>query len=576
MGKAFNLKNGTILLVTEAPGGLYNAAQLKKIATICDNNMAIVKATEDQRLALFVKEGDAAKIAGELKAIGLGIRHYQDGLHQPTACIGELCPDHDQDALGSAMALTKELADIQLKSPLKIGINGCASCCVPCHTLDISVVGDAGGYRIAMGGKNSALPEMASFMADNVPAEALAPLLKKVVALYQAQASDGETLQELMDRTGAGAFIGALAPYSQDASATSEDPFAGTELENGTTPAQTDDLDLSLDTEGLEDIGGTSAAEEGELDLGADLNIGEEPMDLSDTIHLEEDLGGGNLDIDVTGEMGSDAGLTADIGKLEKNWEENDQELLLEDDLLGAEPEEFSVELDEEFVPQEEGKPSAKGAPGFTAEDSLMEDSDFSLGETEIPLEFGDELAVAATPAMEVPTELAELETAVPEIGDDELGESFEAQLEESIAEEETFRAVEAADENSRDRDETLTLLEGGLDDIELLGNDPDEDLLRQAAMTAREPAPARPKASKEAAAGSLALSGMHVSPDNNLVLEFSNGALMTIAADKIPGGQKTLKFGSQVIQIDVLAEGYQVEADGISMFYPFGQMNAA
>lgn len=574
MGKAFNLKNGTILLVTEAPGGLYNAAQLKKIAAISDNSMAIVKATEDQRLALFVKETDAPKIAEELKSIGLGIRHYQDGLHQPTACIGELCPDHEQDALGSAMTLTKELADVCLKSPLKIGINGCASCCVPCHTLDISVVGDVGGYRIALGGKNSQLPEMASFMADNVPAEKLAPLLKKVVTLYQAHAEEGESLQELMDRLGASEFINALAPYSQDAAAAGgDDPFADSSIAE--TPAEED---LSLDMDGIEDIGTEDLGVEGigaedELDLSAaseDLDLSAEGGDL--------DLGASVPDIDVTEELSSDTSLN----KLEKDWEQNEQELLLDDDLPEIESEEIVLEsLNEEdlaFVDEKIAPTPAQAS--FTAEDQLMEDTDFAGMETEAPLEFSEEEPTVAEELSDISLEEISDETLPQTLSEDELSTDFEAQLEESIAEEETFRAAEAADENSRDRDETLTLLEGGLEELPATSSSElDDDLLREAAekLVASAASQKQDKAKITApTSGGLTLSGMHVSEENHLVLEFTNGALMTIAADKIPDGQKTLKFGSQVIQIEVLGEGYQVEADGISLFYPFSQMSVA
>ncbi len=35
MSQLFRLKNGTVLLSTEAPGGIYNSGQLKKIAELC-------------------------------------------------------------------------------------------------------------------------------------------------------------------------------------------------------------------------------------------------------------------------------------------------------------------------------------------------------------------------------------------------------------------------------------------------------------------------------------------------------------------------------------------------------------
>ncbi|MBM4253670.1 MAG: hypothetical protein FJ146_17015, partial [Deltaproteobacteria bacterium] len=217
MGTAFKLQNGQVLLSTEAPGGVYTAAQLRKIAELCDSDSALAKATEDQRLALFVAPEHVAKVASSLRATGLGVRHYQDGLHQPVNCVGELCPEHQQDAMGAGMEIAAELAAIKLESPLKIGINGCARGCVATHTLDISVLGDSNGYRISLGGKNSQIPEMAAFMADGVPSAKLPKLIAKIVSIYKEIAEPGESLQEVIERHGAGKFIAALAPYSQDA-----------------------------------------------------------------------------------------------------------------------------------------------------------------------------------------------------------------------------------------------------------------------------------------------------------------------------------------------------------------------
>ncbi|RYZ59468.1 MAG: hypothetical protein EOP07_03870 [Proteobacteria bacterium] len=226
MSDLFKLKNGTVLISTEAPGGIYNSAQLKKIAELCSKELAIVKATEDQRLALFVKESEVARVTAELKTTGLGFRNYQSGLHQPVSCLGELCETHEQPALTTAMDLTRLIADLKLQSSLKIGINGCARCCTPCHTLDISVVGEASGYRISLGGKTSQFPELASFFAESVPAEKLPKLLTNVIEIFQSKAEEGESFAEVLDRCGVEDFVAALAPYSQDAAARGGDPFA--------------------------------------------------------------------------------------------------------------------------------------------------------------------------------------------------------------------------------------------------------------------------------------------------------------------------------------------------------------
>lgn len=237
MTEGFKLNNGTILLSTEAPGGVYNSLQLKKIAALADQEAAVVKATEDQRLAIFVEAEKAPEVIKELEEIGLGIRNYQQGLHQPITCVGELCPEHLQDAMGASIEMAELLSDIDLTTPLKIGINGCMNCCVPTHTLDVSIIGDSNGYRLNLGGKNSQLPEMAAYMAEGIPPEELGNLVKKVIECYKSLADGEETLQEVMERAGSSAFIEALAPYSQDAMG-GDDPFAG--FATGTDDESTD------------------------------------------------------------------------------------------------------------------------------------------------------------------------------------------------------------------------------------------------------------------------------------------------------------------------------------------------
>ena len=148
-----------------------------------------------------------------------------------------MCELHEQDALGSALDVSSELEGIKLKSPLKIGINGCAKCCVPCHTLDVSVVGDLNGYRISIGGKTSQLPEIAGFIAEGIPSTEIARLVRSIVEIYRSSAKEGESLQEVIDREGAGQFIEALAPWSQDASA------AGNPFIDATNTPQALDID---------------------------------------------------------------------------------------------------------------------------------------------------------------------------------------------------------------------------------------------------------------------------------------------------------------------------------------------
>ena len=217
MGTPFKLKNGSVALSVEVPGGLYNSAHLKKLAALSEQHSMIIKATEDQRLALFVVPELVDTIAKELASGGLAVRDYQDGVHQPVACLGALCPESKQDALKASLDITEALAGMEGPAPLKVGINGCAACCVPCHTLDIAIVGSEDGYRISLGGKQMVVPELASFAGEAIPADELVDKVKAVVDVWKENAQPGERMQAVIERAGMAPFIKALAPYSGDA-----------------------------------------------------------------------------------------------------------------------------------------------------------------------------------------------------------------------------------------------------------------------------------------------------------------------------------------------------------------------
>ncbi|MEY4630369.1 MAG: hypothetical protein RIQ81_489 [Pseudomonadota bacterium] len=226
MSAPFKLKNGSVAVLAEVPGGLYNSAHLKKIAAIADQHSLIMKATEDQRIAMFVTPEQAESITRDLAAGGLTVRDYQAGVHQPVACIGALCPESKQDALKASMEITEALAGVSSDCALKIGINGCANCCVPCHTLDIAVVGTEEGYRMTLGGKQALVPELGTFAGEGIPAAEVVGKVKDVVDVYRELAQPGESLAAVIERAGMTAFVKALAPYSGDAGGVAEDLVA--------------------------------------------------------------------------------------------------------------------------------------------------------------------------------------------------------------------------------------------------------------------------------------------------------------------------------------------------------------
>jgi dissimilatory sulfite reductase (desulfoviridin) alpha/beta subunit len=470
-----------VLLSTEAPGGIYNSGQLKKIAELCSKELAIVKATEDQRLALFVKESEVENVAKQLRAIGLGFRHYQDNLHQPVSCLGELCEEHEQPAMATAMDITKEIASIQLNAPLKIGVNGCARCCTPCHTLDIAVVGDASGYRISLGGKTRQMPEFASYFAEGVPPKELPKRLRAVIEVYKNLAEEGETLHDVIERCGVTDFVQALAPYSQDA-AQREDPFA--QEAAGSEAVE----DLALTTDELDVADEVEAPASDDMDLETSASADDDMLSLDDdasAMDLETDLAVED-DLSIADDQLNDGAL--DEIPIEKTGQGS-----LQDDLsLGSD--DVDLELNDVSFSED--------VPADIEEDSLLDNS--SLESSEDSLLDDASLESSATAELDDLSLDSDDAAETLELDDSLLAESDEAGLETvEVDEDLNLDSTAAITEDDIDLDapdldvpgdamETLPESDLDLDESMTLDDDLPEDLslaeeIDDPAMTAAE-----------------------------------------------------------------------------------------
>lgn len=605
MSELFKLKNGTVLVSTEAPGGIYNSAQLKKIADLCSKELAIVKATEDQRLALFVKETELDRVVTELKATGLGFRNYQDGVHQPVSCLGELCESHEQPALTTAMDLTKLIAHINLSSPLKIGINGCARCCTPCHTLDISVIGEASGYRVSLGGKTSQFPELASFFAESVPSKDLPRLLATIVELFKTKAEPGESLNEVLDRCGTEDFVAALAPYSQDA-AHRDDPFAVSEDLAPEESSESEDLPLES-PEDVSDIAEESMEVPSE-EVSEELSMEGLP---SEEIIPEADLS--KDDEDMSFDFSSDEAPSEDLAEVRIS---EDDHAPLSDDILVNGGEEPAIEDDEDLIFEDEALMSDEL---INSEPELIEDESVEL-EADVP-----EMAEETAEMPELGEELLAsndiegsviADTSLLDEGDDGEGAAmdgeaerlFEEKLQASIEEDKKLRAAgDDMNENVSARADALRLLESASDldaqDEEMTLSDEDEALLGMAGddeeiseveledvedmdtddvselelETARAPAPVAPKTvTSLTPSEDYDFEGFDVL-EMTLRVSFGSGAYLDFQLDSVSLGKtRVFRAGEATIRVTHEEDGYSVEGGGMKMYYPLTALKAA
>lgn len=593
MGKAFKLRNGMLLVSTEAPGGIYNSAQLAAIAALAESDAAIVKATEDQRLALLVKPNKINEVATELRAVGLGLRHYQDGLHQPSACIGKYCPEYAQDALASAMDLSQALAAVELDTPLRIGVNGCGRCCVPTHTLDISVVGEGHGYRISLGGKNSQIPEMATFMAEGVPAEELPKLITKVVEVYKDVAHKDETLQETMERFGSGAFINALAPYSMDAavsdtdtgtSAKLEDPFHGLDTAAGSSsvgPMVEDHAhELAYDKEPqVEDFSDDRIAAAGSGPLAvedvepstADTHAdqvtetidGKSQQDKSVPVHKTD---GAHHRVEAVAPLSTPAEELIEVEKLALSVMAAEEASSLDSSLPSDHDfDEVLADFEEEMIAEE--SPVAAPQPKLqslraSGKEPSQQTSAHQSGDLK------SEVAMEES-AKALEHEHFEDDYSQADELDGEAADQFESKLNASISEEEQHPPVE--DLNSQSRLEAMRLVEasgpihedlhveGGFNNLGIEDENPNE-------LTDNSDAGASFQDQEQG----FELVAMEFTPEGRLSIQFSTGAAIMLDPRTFKvGSRRELSIAGKKVLIMAQERGFSVEVDGIGVFAP-------
>jgi dissimilatory sulfite reductase (desulfoviridin) alpha/beta subunit len=209
----FELKNGNLFVLAEAAGGVYNGSQLRLICEVADDVSVFLKVTEDQRIGFMVPKDKLLELHGKLSKSGILLKHYRNhSILSPKACLGELCPKCEQDALGDAIEISPILNEKFKDSftALTIGMNGCAIACVASATDDIHIVGDNKGYNIFVGGRTSGEPKLAEFVAQGVSKPKIGDAIAIILEAYSQNKQEGESVSDLVSRIGISPFKDAI------------------------------------------------------------------------------------------------------------------------------------------------------------------------------------------------------------------------------------------------------------------------------------------------------------------------------------------------------------------------------
>lgn len=209
----FTVKNGQVFVVCEAPGGVYNSDQLRKICEVAEEHSAFLKVTEDQRLGFLVDPDSLPEAADALKSAGIPVKPYrQAGSPTTKACLGELCPRAQQDALSDSIELATRLAEEfpQPRQWASLGVNGCEEGCANSALDDLHILGESTGYKISIGGRAREIPQIGAFLTENVAREQLPEVIARVLRVFFTHQEDSERLSDVVERLGIGVFLQAL------------------------------------------------------------------------------------------------------------------------------------------------------------------------------------------------------------------------------------------------------------------------------------------------------------------------------------------------------------------------------
>lgn len=193
------MQNNHVLILAEVSAGIYNHLQLKCLSNLAKTKLALIKATEDQRLALVIDKDKFDEVSNILDSVDLKIRNYKSG-NQPMTCIGKLCPDFKQDSLNDTLNITNNL-EIKTDSEIKIGFNGCDRKCISDDHLDIAFNGSEFGYTLSIAAHTDGVRKL-FLVAYNIPNDKIKDILKNILLLYDKNSKKNEVFTDFISRVG--------------------------------------------------------------------------------------------------------------------------------------------------------------------------------------------------------------------------------------------------------------------------------------------------------------------------------------------------------------------------------------
>lgn len=183
------------------PGGLTTPTQLRQIADIADQYGGSLKIVGSTITIIGISLADGEKAIAEL-----GCKRESfiaKAVRSVSFCPGKPhCPRALQDSSSLGLELDEEFFAQELPSKLRIAVSGCPNCCVEPLVKDIGMFGTSKGYTLAIGGSSGIKARVARVVAEKVPAEEIAPMIRVILAYFRKRGISKECLGQTIDRLG--------------------------------------------------------------------------------------------------------------------------------------------------------------------------------------------------------------------------------------------------------------------------------------------------------------------------------------------------------------------------------------
>lgn len=183
------------------PGGLATPDQLRKLAEMAEKYGGTLKIVGSSITIMGLNLVDGEKALAEL---GSKPESFISKSVRPiNMCPGKPhCPMAQQESTLLGLSLDNEFFGQEAPSKIRIGVSGCPNCCAEVFVKDIGLYGTARGYTIAVGGNSGRKAQIATVVAEGVPGEDVAPIIRSILSYFRENAKDKERLGQTIDRLG--------------------------------------------------------------------------------------------------------------------------------------------------------------------------------------------------------------------------------------------------------------------------------------------------------------------------------------------------------------------------------------